>query len=226
MADNDDAGGSGKQFWELSQELEEQLAMGQEEEEMEVDEEERVVEEEEMEDIYQDDMYIGEDMEGADDTTTTTSCGVDGTQRTKRPRKDGKDRKDQRLNQLVVDRHGITRVSTRGHPLEPEQFVAGYKNQLECIVRSTVPLHTVNLRSEDNAHYRKLLLQKLHARYKFPDEFVKLKVSGNPVNNAAISKMNIALASWKVRVKKLIIKGKTFEEAKKSNPTLTENDYE
>jgi hypothetical protein len=46
MADNDDAGGSGKQFWELSQELEEQLAMGQEEEEMEVDKEEREVEEE------------------------------------------------------------------------------------------------------------------------------------------------------------------------------------
>jgi hypothetical protein len=117
-------------------------------------------------------------------------------------------------------------VSRRGHPLEPEQFVAGYGNQLGCIIRSTVPLHTVNLRSEDNAHYRTLLLQKLHARYKFADEFVNLKVSGNPVNNAAISKMNIALASWKVRVKKLIIAGKTFEEAKKSNPMLTENDYE
>jgi hypothetical protein len=49
MADNDDAGGSGKPFWELSQELEEQLAMEQEEEEMEVDEEEREVEEEERE---------------------------------------------------------------------------------------------------------------------------------------------------------------------------------
>jgi hypothetical protein len=66
----------------------------------------------------------------------------------------------------------------------------------------------------------------LHARYKFADEFVNLKVSGNPVNNAAISKMNITLASWKVWVKKLIITGKTFEEAKKSTPTLTENDYE
>jgi hypothetical protein len=83
----------------------------------------------------------------------------------------------------------------------------------------------VNLSSEDNVHYRTLLLQKLHAQYKFADEFVNLEVSGNPVNNAAISKMNIALASWKVRVKKLIIAGKTFEEAKKSNPTLTENDY-
>jgi hypothetical protein len=46
------------------------------------------------------------------------------------------------------------------------------------------------------------------------------------VKNAAISKMSTALASWKVRLKKLIIAGKTFEEAKKSNPTLTENDYE
>jgi hypothetical protein len=41
MADNDDAGGSGKPFWKLSQELEEQQAMELEEEEMEVDEEER-----------------------------------------------------------------------------------------------------------------------------------------------------------------------------------------
>jgi hypothetical protein len=69
-------------------------------------------------------------------------------------------------------------------------------------------------------------LQKLHARYKFPEEFNNLEVSGNCVNNAAISKMSTALASWKVRVKKLILMGKTFEEAKKSNPTLTENDYE
>jgi hypothetical protein len=109
---------------------------------MEVDEEEREVEEEEMEDIYQDDMYVeGEDMEGADDTTTTTSGGVDGTQRTKRPRKDGKDRKDRRSNQLKVDRHEITRVSASGHPLEPEQFVAGYGNQQgassEALSRST-----------------------------------------------------------------------------------------
>jgi hypothetical protein len=84
----------------------------------------------------------------------------------------------------------------------------------------------VNLRSEDNAHYRTLLLQKPHARYKFPDEYNNLEVSGNCVNNAAISKMSTALASWKVHVKKLILVGKTFEEAKKSNPTLMENDYE
>jgi hypothetical protein len=117
-------------------------------------------------------------------------------------------------------------VLASGHPLKPEEFVAGYGNQLGCIVQSTVPLNTVNLRSENNVHYCTLLVQKLHARYKFTDEFVNLEVSGNPVNNATISKMNTALASWKVRVKKLILAGKTFEEAKKSNPTLMDNDYE
>jgi hypothetical protein len=67
MADNDDAGGSGKPFWMLSQELEEQHAIEVEEEEMEVDEEEREVEEEEMEDVHRDDMYIeGEEMEGTE----------------------------------------------------------------------------------------------------------------------------------------------------------------
>jgi hypothetical protein len=79
--------------------LEEQLAMELEEEEMEVDEEEREVEEEEIEDLHQDNMYVeGEEMDGADDTTATTSGGIDGTQRTKRPWKDGKAQKDRRLN--------------------------------------------------------------------------------------------------------------------------------
>jgi hypothetical protein len=135
-------------------------------------------------------------MEGTDDTTATTSGSIDGTQRTKRPRKDGK---DQRPNQLKVDRHRITHVSASGNPLAPEEFVAGYGLQLGCILRSTVPLNTVNLRSKDNAHYCTLLLQKLHARYKFPNEYNNLEVSGNCVNNAAISKMSTALASWKVR---------------------------
>jgi hypothetical protein len=63
-------------------------------------------------------------------------------------------------------------------------------------------------------------LQKLHARYKFADEYNNTEVSGNCVNNAAISKMSTTLASWNVRVKKLSLAVKTFEEAKKSNPTL------
>jgi hypothetical protein len=68
----------------------------------------------------------------------------------------------------------------------------------------------VNLRSEDNEHYRTLLLQKLHAQYIFPPEYVNMDLSKNPVNNATIAKMSTALASWKVRVKKLILKGQTF----------------
>jgi hypothetical protein len=69
-------------------------------------------------------------------------------------------------------------------------------------------------------------LQKLHARYIFAPEYVNTDISKNPVNNAAITKMSTALASWKARVKKLILKGKTFEEVNKSNPTVTEADYD
>jgi hypothetical protein len=111
-------------------------------------------------------------------------------------------------------------VSASGNPLIPEESVKGNGLQLGCILRSTVPLNSKNLRSEDNAHYCTLLFQKLHARYKFADEYNKTEVSGNCVNNAAILNMRATLASWKVRVKKLILAGKTFEEAKKSNPTL------
>jgi hypothetical protein len=220
MADNEEASGSGKPFWKLSQELEEEEMM-----EVEVEVEEREEEEEEMEGADPDDMDVEEhDMDqGADDTTTTTSGGEDGTQRKKKPRKDTK---DQRPNQLLHDQQEITQVSENGYPLAPEEVVAGYGGQVACILRNTILLNTVNLRSEDNEHYRTLLLQKLHARYIFPPEYVNTDLSKNPVNNAAITKMSTALASWKVRVKKLILKGQTFEEVNKSNPTVMEADYD
>jgi hypothetical protein len=117
-------------------------------------------------------------------------------------------------------------VSENGYPLTPEEVVAGYGGQVACILRNTVPLSTENLRSEENKHYRTLLLQKLHARYIFAPEYVNTDISKNPVNNATITKMSTALASWKGRVKKLILKGQTFEDVNKSNPTVTEADYD
>jgi hypothetical protein len=117
-------------------------------------------------------------------------------------------------------------VSENGYPLVPEEVVAGYGQQVTCILRNTVPLNTVDLRSEDNEHYRTLLLQKLHARYIFPPAYVNMDLSKNPVNNTTITKMSTALANWKVRVKKLILKGQTFEEVNKGNPTVTEADYD
>jgi hypothetical protein len=107
MAENEDASGSVKPFWKLSQELEE--------EEMEVDIEEREVEEEEMEGVDQEDMVVEEeDMEGTDNTITTTSSGKYGTQRKKKPRKDMKDR---RPNQLLPDRQEFAQVWDNGYPL-------------------------------------------------------------------------------------------------------------
>jgi hypothetical protein len=142
MADNEEASGSGKPFWKLSQELEE-------EEMMEVEVEEREEEEEEMEGADPNDMDVEEDDmdQGADDTTTTTSGGEDGTQRKKKPLKD---RKDRRSKQLLPDRQEITQVSENGYPLAPEEVVARYGAQVACILRNTVLLNTVNLRSEEN----------------------------------------------------------------------------
>jgi hypothetical protein len=102
-------------------------------------------------DVEADDMD-----QGADDTTTTTSGGEDGTQRKKK--KPWKDRKDRRPNQLLPDRQEITQVSENGYPLAPEEVVAGYGGQVACILQNTVPLNTENLRSEENEHYRTLLL--------------------------------------------------------------------
>jgi hypothetical protein len=97
-------------------------------------------------------------------------------------------------------------VLGNGYPLAPEEFVAEYGQEVACILRNTVPLNTMNLRREDNEHYRTLLLQKLHARYKFPDKYINTKLSKNPVNNAAIMKMSTALASRKVVTSQVFIK--------------------
>jgi hypothetical protein len=86
-------------------------------------------------------------------------------------------------------------VSENGYPLAPEEVVAGYGGQVTCILRNTVLLNNENLRSEENEHYRTLLLQKLHAQYVFAPEYVNMDISKNHVNNAAITKMSTALAS-------------------------------
>ena len=72
---------------------------------------------------------------------------------------------------------------------------------------------------------RDLLFQKLHARYKFPDEYVNTNLSGNQVNKSALTKMSTALSSWRSRVKKRIENGESFEEINATEPMIGEDDY-
>ena len=173
MAHNDEAGGSGgKQFWELSQELEEEpLRYEDAAEDTDPD--------------YTTPSGFGDDTtdDGAADATTDDGgARTDGSQ----PKMQ---RKDRRPSVLGTVREEFTEVNSDGHPTAPKHIVKGYSIQLGCILRSTASINTENLRHKYRGNLCSLLFTKLHERYKFPAEFENTHLSGNRVNNAALTKM-------------------------------------
>ena len=208
MAHNDEAGGSGKAFWELSQEMEEQPHRYEDAAE-------------DTDPDYTTPSGVGDDTtDGAaeDATTDDGSARTDGSQ----PKRQ---RKDQRPNVLGTVKEEFTEVNSDGHPTPPKHVVKGYSVQLGCILRSTVSINTENLRHKDRGNLRNLLFTKLHERYKFPAEFENTSLKGNKVNNAALTKMSKALSTWKSNVKRMIEKGESYEKIKEKNPSITEDDY-
>lgn len=208
MADNDEAGGSGKPFWELSQEMEEEPHRYEDAAE-------------DTDPDYTTPSGVGDDTtDGAagDATTDDGSERTDGSQ----PKRQ---RKDRRPNVLGTVKEEFTEVSSSGHPTAPVELVGGYAGQLGCILRSTVSINTENLRHRDRANLRSLLFTKLHERYKFPGDFANTRLSGNKVNSAALTKMSTALATWRAAVKRRILRGDSYEKIKETNPSISEADY-
>jgi hypothetical protein len=119
----------------------------------------------------------------------------------------------------------FTEVNSDGHPTAPKEIVKGYSVQLGCILRSTVTINTENLRHKDRGNLRNLLFTKLHERYKFPAEFENTRLSGNKVNNAALTRMRTTLSTWRSAVKRMIDKGHSYEKIKAKNPSISEEDY-
>ena len=72
---------------------------------------------------------------------------------------------------------------------------------------------------------RNLLFTKLHERYKFPAEFENTRLSGNKVNSAALTRMSMALSTWRSAVKRMIDKGDSYEKIKAKYPLMSEDDY-
>ena len=209
MAHNDEAGGSGgKQFWELSQEMEEQPHRYDDAAE-------------DTDPDYTTPSGVGDDTtDGAakDATTDDGDAHTDGSQ----PKRQ---RKDRRLRVLSTVREEFTEVNSDGHPTAPKHVVKGYSVQLGCILRSTILINTNNLRNKDNGNLRNLLFTKLHERYKFPAEFENTRLSGNKVNSAALTKMSTTLATWRAAVKRMIEKGDSYEKIKAKYPLMSEDDY-
>src|SRR4051812_30365068 len=130
---------------------------------------------------------------GEDDVGGSNNDGTQSRKRNRIPTKVGTIRQE------------FTAVTSAGVPSEPKRFAEGYGRQVAAILRNTVPITTINLRSHDNSHYCQLLLNKLHERYKFPDPYNNTNLKGNKVNKWALRKMRKALSSWKNRAKDAIM---------------------
>ena len=133
MAHNNEADGSGgKQFWELSQELEEEPHRYE-------------YAAEDTDPDYTTPSCVGDDTtdDGAADATTDDGrARIDGSQ----PKRQ---RKDRRPNVLGTVREEFTEVNSDEHPTTPKHVVKGYSVQLACILRSTISINTENLRHKD-----------------------------------------------------------------------------
>ena len=147
MAHNDEAGGSGgKQFWELSQEMEEEPHRYE------------AAAAEDTDPDYTTPSGVGDDTtDGAaeDATTDDGSARTDGSQSKRQW-------KDRCPNVLDTVKEEFTEVNSDRHPTVPKEVVKGYSVQLGCILRSTVSINTKNLRHRDRGNLRNLLFTKLH----------------------------------------------------------------
>ena len=218
MAHNDEAGGSGdKQFWELSQELEEEPHRYEDAAE-------------DTDPDYTTPSGVGDDTtDGAAEDATTNGAAEDATTDDGGARTDGsqpkRQRKDRRPNVLGTVKEEFTEVNSDRDPTAPKELAKGYSVQLGCILRSTVSIKTDNLRNKDHGNLRNLLFTKLHERYKFPAEFENTRLSRNKVNSAALMRMSTALSTWRSTVKAMIEKGYSYEKIKAKNPSINEDDY-
>ena len=147
MAHNDEAGGSGgKQFWELSQEMEEQPHRYEDAAE-------------DTDPDYTTPSGVGDDTtdgvaedattDGAAEDATTDGAAEDATTDDGGARTDGsqpkRQRKDRRPTVLRTLKEEVTEVDSDGNPTAPERIVKGYSLQLGCILRSTASINTENL---------------------------------------------------------------------------------
>lgn len=66
----------------------------------------------------------------------------------------------------------VTKVEIKGLLSSPQKAARQYTNALGCILREIVSINEFNLGSKANEAVRNLLISKLHARFKFQDEYL------------------------------------------------------
>ena len=126
MAHNDEAGGSGKAFLELSQEMEQEPHRYEDAAE-------------DTDPDYTTPSGVGDDTtDGATEDATTDGAAEDATTDDASACTDGsqpkRQRKDRRPNMLGTVKEEFTEVNSDGHPTAPKHVVKVYSIQLGCIL--------------------------------------------------------------------------------------------
>lgn len=162
--------------------------------------------------------------DGREDDDTTDGGDHDASGSGTNPtagKKAARPRRPRKAQVLANVTDEFTSVSESGLPLEPKKAASGFSMQIGCIVRESVSINTKDIRSPENTAILQTMLDKLHQRYKFPDEDSKKRAEAN-----AITKMSTALSSWRFRVKKKINKGDSWEKISKEEPHLPREDFD
>ena len=117
----------------------------------------------------------------------------------------------------------VTWVKSIGEPVSPWKASAHRGNVLGFILREVCSIHESDIRDFGKHNLRELLIRRVHARFKFPDEYDNLSYPKNQVNNHAIHKFSKNLSSWKSAARKEV--HEDYSMMKKKWPTISEDDW-
>jgi hypothetical protein len=93
--------------------------------------------------------------------------------------KSKKQRKPRSQNAIGTDRLVVTRVNSTGEPVSPRKASSHYGNALGVILREVCSINESNIRDVGKDNLRELLIRRVHARFKFLDEYDNLSYPKN-----------------------------------------------
>jgi hypothetical protein len=231
MSIEEEARKANLKFWWLGDDLSGSDEEAEEAAAVEVGEEakEGAADEVDSESEYDFEAEDGDDAGSSNDEEDDTSShgggdrmDVGGLDAAAKKKKESQDRTPPVLGTKLEE---FTYMKPSGQPVEPAKLAAGYGLQLGCIVRESMSINQKNVRAKGNTRLRELLIEKLHNRYKFPEPFDNKKLKGNKAKKLALTRISTALSSWKSRVKKRILAGKSWEEIRKAEPMLDDDEF-
>lgn len=161
------------------------------------------------------------------DETTTSGAGGNTTDGGAASDASKRARKERDKNKVGTVKETFTRVDASGAPKSPVKLAKGYGNQCAALVRENVSINTENIRRKENIPLATVLVQKLHARYKFPAPHTDSTDLKDVVNSFALGKFSKGLSTWRSSVRKMLDKGPDgLAELKKSYPQIPDADLD